>query len=141
MFLLYNKLMNNYTEILRAHNLKATPQRLEIADALYTHGHVNIENLYAIMLQKFNSISLATIYKNINIMLENAFIQEVKIPHEKSVYELTKELHSHAVCSECGYIEDLTLDLSKVKENAATQTHFKIQTADLVFSGICKNCQ
>jgi Fur family peroxide stress response transcriptional regulator len=133
--------MNNYTDTLRAHNLKATPQRLAITDALYVHGHVNIEALYEMMLQKFSSISLATIYKNINIMLDSSFIQEVKIPHSKSVYELTKAVHSHIVCSECGTIEDLTLDLSSVKENAALQTHFHVTNADLVFSGICKNCQ
>jgi len=133
--------MNNYTELLRAHHLKATPQRLEIANALHTNGHMNIENLYAMMLEKFNSISLATIYKNINIMLEAAFIQEVKIPNTKSVYELTKANHSHAVCSNCGYIEDITLDLSSIQNMAMQITDFQIEASDLVFSGTCKKCQ
>ena len=133
--------MNNYTEILRAHNLKATPQRLEIAGALDLHGHINIENLYVIMLKKFNSISLATIYKNIHLMLESSFIQEVKIPQAKSVYELTKASHSHAVCSKCSCIEDLTVDLLTIKNDASHKTNFKIDNASLVFSGLCKNCQ
>ena len=133
--------MNNFTETLRAHHLKATPQRLEIANTLYKHGHVNIEDLYETMLKKFNSISLATIYKNINIMIENAFIQEVKIPHQKSVYELTKEAHSHLVCDKCGMVEDVTLDLSSISELAAHETNFEIKKANLVFSGLCKNCQ
>ena len=133
--------MNNFTDSLRAHHLKATPQRLAIANTLYKRGHVNIEDLYENMLQKFNSISLATIYKNINIMIENAFIQEVKIPNQKSVYELTKAAHSHLVCEKCGMVEDITLDLSSVSDLAAHTTHFQIQKADLVFSGLCKNCQ
>ncbi|MEN4052907.1 MULTISPECIES: Fur family transcriptional regulator [Sulfurimonas] len=133
--------MNNFTDSLRAHHLKATPQRLEIANTLYKYGHVNIEDLYEIMLKKFNSISLATIYKNINIMIENAFIQEVKIPNQKSVYELTKEAHSHLVCDKCGMVEDITLDLSSISELAAHSTNFQIKKADLVFSGLCKNCQ
>jgi Fur family peroxide stress response transcriptional regulator len=133
--------MNNFTNSLRAHNLKATPQRLEIANTLHKRGHVNIEDLYEIMLQKFNSISLATIYKNINIMIENAFIQEVKIPNQKSVYELTKAIHSHLVCSKCGIVEDITVDLSEISEFAADKTNFKINKADLVFSGLCKKCQ
>jgi Fur family peroxide stress response transcriptional regulator len=133
--------MNNFTDSLRAHHLKATPQRLEIANTLYKHGHVNIEDLYDTMLRKFNSISLATIYKNINIMIENAFIQEVKIPHQKSVYELTKEAHSHLVCDKCGMVEDVTVDLSSISALAADTTNFQIKKADLVFSGLCKNCQ
>ncbi|NPA60635.1 MAG: transcriptional repressor, partial [Epsilonproteobacteria bacterium] len=80
--------MINYTNTLRQHNLKATPQRLAITEILYKQGHINIESLYELMVQKFNSISLATIYKNINLMIEGSFIQEVKIPNAKSVYEL-----------------------------------------------------
>ena len=133
--------MNNYTEILRQHNLKATPQRLEITNALYTNGHISIENLYDVMLKKFNSISLATIYKNINLMLEASFIQEVKIPNEKSVYELTKDTHSHIVCDSCGEIIDIKLDLDSVMSNAAQTSNYKINKSDLILSGTCKNCQ
>ncbi len=133
--------MNNFTETLRAHHLKATPQRLEIANILYKKGHVSIEDLYETLLKKFNSISLATIYKNVNIMIENAFIQEIKIPNQKSVYELSKEAHAHLVCNNCGMIEDITLDLSSISELAAHQTNFQINKADLVFSGLCSNCQ
>lgn len=133
--------MENYTELLRAHHLKATPQRIEIASALKANGHLTIEKLYDILLQKFSSISLATIYKNVNLMIENAFIQEVKIPNAKSVYELTKEAHSHLVCEKCGSIADIVLDLSPIKELDLKETHFKINKADLVLSGLCENCQ
>jgi len=133
--------MNHYTTILREHNLKATPQRLEITNALHLNGHMSIERLYEIMLKKFNSISLATIYKNINLMLEASLIQEVKIPNTKSVYELTKESHSHTVCSECREITDIDLDLSKIETLATEISAFKIDYTDLVLSGICKKCQ
>ncbi len=133
--------MNNYTEILRQHHLKATPQRLEIANALYTNGHIGIEHLYELMVKKFSSISLATIYKNINIMLEASFIQEVKIPNAKSVYELTKDTHAHIVCQKCAEITDIKIDLSSIVENAMQTSGYKISKSDLVLSGTCKNCQ
>lgn len=133
--------MNNYTTMLREHNLKATPQRLEIASLLDTYGHITIDNLYSQLLRKFDSISLATIYKNVTIMLENSFIQEVKIPNKKSLYELTKEQHSHLVCTHCGSVEDVTLDLSLVTHNLLHGSSFKAEKADLVISGICNNCQ
>jgi Fur family peroxide stress response transcriptional regulator len=133
--------MNNYTTILREHNLKATPQRLEIANALCVNGHMSIEKLYDIMLQKFNSISLATIYKNINLMQEASFIQEVKLPNTKSVYELTKDSHSHIICTECNEIMDIGLDLSELQKRASESLSFEINHTDLVFSGLCKKCQ
>jgi Fur family peroxide stress response transcriptional regulator len=132
--------MNNYTQILRDHNLKATPQRLAITDMLCVYGHISIESLYDVMIKKFSSISLATIYKNINLMLENSFIQEVKLPNQKSVYELTKHSHSHIMCDKCGKINDITIDLNAVVKSVATLENFEISKADLVLSGVCKNC-
>ncbi len=133
--------MNDYTTLLRNHNLKATPQRLAITNILYSHGHINIELLYQLMLQKFSSLSLATIYKNINLMLENSLIQEVKLPHTKSVYELTKEIHSHLLCTKCEIVEDITVNISNAIQEISQYTSFNIESSDLVLSGLCKKCQ
>ena len=56
---------------------------------------MNIDDLYKKLLSKFPSVSLATIYKNINAMVEKVFLSEVKIPNTKSVYELVKTEHAH----------------------------------------------
>lgn len=137
----YNIIMNNYTDALRAHNLKATPQRLAIINILDLNGHVSLENLYTQMLSKFHSISLATIYKNINLMLESSFIQEVKIPYGKSVYELTKSEHSHLVCENCLSVEDIEIDLDEIQKSTNRTTQFQIDSATIVFSGLCKKCK
>lgn len=131
----------NYTQLLREHHLKATPQRLAITDILHSNGHVNIEFLYENMLSKFKSISLATIYKNINLMLENSFVQEVKIPHSKSVYELTKETHSHLICDECASIEDISINLDTILNETTKLTQFQVTSAAIILSGRCKECQ
>nr|WP_321266486.1 Fur family transcriptional regulator [uncultured Sulfurimonas sp.] len=133
--------MINYTDELRKHNLKATPQRLAISNALHSCGHISVDSLYETMLNKFNSISLATIYKNINLMLEHSYIQEVKIPQHKSVYELSKASHSHLVCSKCGEVEDIMLNIKPIISEVNSITTFSITKADLVISGTCKNCQ
>lgn len=131
----------HYTELLREHSLKATPQRIAITDLLHGHGHISIEELYEKMLDKFSSISLATIYKNIHIMLENSFVQEVKIPHAKSVFELTKEAHSHLVCSQCGSIEDISIDLEEISQQVQKNSAFTIDSAAIVFDGVCPECK
>lgn len=132
--------MENYTKLLKSYNLKVTPQRLEIVQQLDLRGHMSIENLYSILLKKFPSISLATIYKNINAMLDNLFVQEVKIPNEKSVYELTKGHHSHLVCTECKSVEDITIDVNDLVKVAEEKSKFKINDSNFVFSGVCAKC-
>ncbi|AXH12623.1 Fur family transcriptional regulator [Halarcobacter bivalviorum] len=133
--------MINSSILLKEYNLKVTPQRVAIVDELYSNGHMNIDELYKKLLEKFPSISLATIYKNVNAMVEKVFLNEVKIPDAKSVYELAKEEHSHLVCSSCGMIEDIMIDTSILQSSIKAQSAFKIQNVDVVFSGLCKSCQ
>jgi hypothetical protein len=63
----------DYIKLLKDCNLKLTPQRLAIIEVLNTNGHMSVDDLYTILLEKFPSISLATIYKNVNAMRENSF--------------------------------------------------------------------
>lgn len=132
--------MNNFTDMLRTHNLKATPQRLAIMDIISVYGHINIDTLYEEVKKRFNSISLATIYKNINAMTKNLLLLEVKVPNEKSVYEVAKENHSHLVCSHCGKIIDIDVDTENMLKDISKKHQFEINQSDLVFSGVCKNC-
>ncbi len=130
--------MVNSSLLLKEYNLKVTPQRIAIVEELYNNGHMNIDDLYKKLLEKFPSISLATIYKNVNAMIDKVFLNEVKIPNAKAVYELVKEEHSHLVCSSCGIIEDIYVDRSVLVNNI--QTDFKIEKISIVLSGICSKC-
>ena len=133
--------MTNYANLLNEYDLKVTPQRVAIVEELYNNGHMNIDDLYKKLLSKFPSVSLATIYKNINAMVEKVFLSEVKIPNSKSVYELIKTEHAHLVCSSCGHIEDIMLDATSVLEEASKLSSFKIDTTSIVLSGLCPNCK
>lgn len=137
---MYNAIMNNYTNILREHNLKATPQRLAIIDTINSYGHINIDKLYEEIKIKFQSISLATIYKNIRSMVDNLLLLEVKLPNEKSVYEIAKDNHSHLVCSKCQEIIDVFVDTNSIVKDISSKYDFNIDQSDLVLSGTCKSC-
>lgn len=130
----------NFVTLLKDNNLKATPQRLSIVEELYTNGHMNIDQLYQALLKKFPSISLATIYKNINAMLEICFLSEVKLPNAKNVYELAKEEHFHVMCSKCNEVVDIILDVSKLCEQAKQTSNYTLQNSSIVFDGICPSC-
>ena len=132
--------MVNYTTLLKDYDLKVTPQRIAIVEELYKNGHMNIDDLYRNLLSRFPSISLATIYKNVNAMVEKVFLSEVKIPESKSVYELIKEEHAHLVCSSCGSVCDIMLDVSSLLKEANSLTNFKIEATNVVFGGVCEKC-
>ena len=130
----------DYIKLLQANDLKVTPQRLEILDILYTKGHINIDDLYKIIQTKFPTLSLATVYKNINTMCEKDFVSEVKIPNLKNVYEITKQEHSHVVCVKCNDILDVNVDTSQVIEDARIQSNFTLDKSTIIFNGVCQKC-
>ena len=131
----------NYIAALQEHHLKATPQRVEIVNLLTKYGHINIDDLYKFLQKKFPSLSLATIYKNINLMCEKKFLNELKIPEKKNVYELTKEEHSHVVCSQCGTIMDIQLDTANLLAEAKSLSHYNLERSSIVLNGYCPECQ
>ena len=133
--------MKGTAELLKEHELKVTPQRLKIISMLEKHGHSNIEDLYREMLKEFPSVSLATIYKNINQMIENGLVQEVKLPRTKSVYELIKEPHLHMVCDKCHKVEDIVIGAEKIIEEAEKLSGYKIKESFITLRGICPECK
>ncbi len=133
--------MSSDIQLLKSHQLTVTPQRLEIVHLLSSHGHLDIDTLYALLQEKFPSLSLATVYKNINLMLEKNFMSEVPLENRKNVYELIKEVHSHVVCRECNTIVDIFLDTKALFEEATNISHFQLETSNIVFNGICEKCK
>ncbi len=133
--------MKGTSELLKEHRLKVTPQRLKIVAMLEKHGHINIEDLYGELLKEFPSVSLATIYKNINQMIENGLIQEVKLPAAKSVYELIKEPHLHMVCDKCHKVEDIVIGTDRIIEEAEKLSGYRIEESFITLRGICPDCR
>ena len=126
--------------LLKEHALTVTPQRVELLSILSSHPHINVDELYTLLHASFPSISLATAYKNINVMIDKTLLVEVQIPNKKNVYEIKKEAHSHIVCLECKKIIDIEIDTSKLLEAASSQSGYNIQKSTLVFSGTCSDC-
>lgn len=131
--------MTNYIDLLKNYDLTVTPQRLSLVEIIYKHGHIDIDNLYKLIIKKFPNLSLATIYKNLNKMIEVGFLEEVKIDNRKSVFEIKKDSHSHLVCSSCGSVTDIDtpkLDTKKLLLNS----NFKVEDLNLTFYGNCEKC-
>ncbi len=131
----------NYELLLKQNNLKITPQRLGILQLMHEAGHISIEELFASIKKQFSSISLATLYKNINAMLETSLIKEVKAPEVKARYEITKAPHAHLVCHVCGEFKDIHFDITPIAHTIADDNGYTINDTSLIISGICPTCQ
>ncbi|MEA3352865.1 MAG: Fur family transcriptional regulator [Campylobacterota bacterium] len=133
--------MKDFGLILNNHSLKATPQRLEMLSIVDHIGHVSIDGLYSKLKTKFENISLATIYKNVNSMVESKLLFEVKIPNAKSVYEIVKDDHSHLVCKSCNAVIDIKVNMDSMVNDISFEYNFAVDRTDFILSGLCSGCR
>ena len=132
--------MNKYQELLKAHNLKATHQRLAILNSIDAAEHIDIDFLYSKLLENFSSLSKATLYRNINDLLASDIIEEIKLPELKQQYEIKKEPHIHLLCKNCNKVKDLNFNLDSVYNEISSENQFKIEKSFIVIKGLCINC-
>jgi len=130
--------MTDYISLLQDNDLKATIQRTGILKSIDQAGHFNIDEIYEDVKEHYPTLSLATIYKNILLMVEKGVIIEVPINGEKSKYELKKDDHIHLICQSCGEIRDR--DISKEKKQILSIKNFELKTAQINLYGICEKC-
>ncbi|MGB9744816.1 MAG: Fur family transcriptional regulator [Desulfurella sp.] len=124
--------------ILNKKNLKVTPQRLHILSFIKQFGHMDIDELYLQIKKNYPYMSLATIYKNISVMVENGILNEIKIAQQKTKYELLADFHAHFICTNCKKIEDLDIDISCILKGFDQAS---VQSVQLQIYGICNACQ
>ncbi|WP_024954465.1 Fur family transcriptional regulator [Sulfurospirillum arcachonense] len=130
----------SHVELLKQYELKATPQRLCVLGVLEKYGHATLDDIEKYTKVKFPTLSLSTIYRNLNEMLKKDLLSEVKLVNKKDYFEIKKEKHSHLICKECGKIEDYTIQTDELVEQIETLTSNKILSATVSFDIICKEC-
>lgn len=110
--------------------------------------HFSPQDVYSYLKKMDESIGIATVYRNIKLLMENEIIEEV-ICKNKKVYELKlfgkKSVHAHFTCRICNKIIDYNAISSSLKilgliNQIEKEYDFNIEDVDILFSGICKDC-
>jgi len=135
--------MTDYATLLKKCGLKATFQRMNILESIEHYGHMSIDHIYAKVVKTHPSLSLATVYKNIILMVEKGVLVEVPITGEKPKYELLKEDHIHLVCTECGEVEDKQHNIAadELFDLMTKNENFSLSKQQINLYGVCSHCQ
>jgi Fur family peroxide stress response transcriptional regulator len=103
-------MQNNSEEIqlrLKNQGLKVTPQRMAILEAIYTlNNHPTADNIIDYIRKMYPGIATGTVYKVLDVLVENNLIKKVKTERDVMRYDGVLEQHHHLYCSECDKIED-----------------------------------
>ncbi|MFA6667283.1 MAG: transcriptional repressor [Bacilli bacterium] len=118
---------------------RETLQRKIIISSIHTLGHARTSEVISYLKENYPSLSVATVYRNLNTLCEDGFIRKVSTNLNEDIFEdASKNLHDHFICSKCGIIYDI--------ENEKDSTSYYDKDGNLVtnksitYYGVCKDC-
>jgi len=132
---------------------RLTKPRQAILDVLnYTGKHLHAEQIYKATSKLSPDVGLATIYRNLELLVRIGLVWKFDAGDNKARYEIAKRPeeghHHHLICKKCNSIIDYSdsidneKDFIKVREkNLANKYNFKIENHCIDFFGLCNKCR
>ena len=131
-----------FRDLCREHGLAFTHQRQVIYQAaMAAKDHPTPEAIYEKVRRQIPSISLGTVYKNINTFLEAGLLREVSLHHGSLRVDANTGTHHHLVCRVCRSIIDLDEhDVEPARVRTTIPRGFRVERQCVEVIGICESC-
>ena len=123
-------------------NARNTRQKQIILETLQeTRLHPTISELYQQVLLKDDTIGQATVYRNVNRLVEEGLVRRISTPSDVDHYDGDCREHFHLLCKSCGKIKDvMDSDLTRYLSEMTEKHHIKIDHFQVLLEGICQEC-
>ena len=122
--------------------LKYSRQREMIKNCLINrHDHPTADTLYMTMREEFPNISLGTVYRNLNLLVDLGEIRKLSFGNGPDRFDADTHPHYHFVCRECGQVQDLSMETSRqLTADAQQYCSGQIDSHITYFYGVCDRC-
>ena len=136
----------DYQEVIEHLRLKGVriteTRKAVIAFIISSHDHPSAEMIYQALLPEFPNMSLATVYNNLKVLIDEGFVSELKVRNDTTTYyDFMGHQHLNVICEKCGRIADFEdVDIPDLKREAEEQTGYKITKTQVLMYGICPEC-
>ena len=121
---------------------KHSKQRDRILEILKGTGiHPTASWVYDKLKKEFPDLSLGTVYRNLNVLIEQGFVRKIDFGSTFDRYDANISPHYHFICEKCGSISDLEIPMFKELHNKVkSATQFKPHRHRIEFYGLCSSC-
>ena len=102
--------------------------------------HPTAETIYERVREVLPSISLGTVYRVLGDLVADGKVRRIAVPEAPDRFDKTTCTHAHFHCSKCGAVVDIATTFGKEMLDSMSQNGNLILEAEVVFKGICANC-
>ena len=109
---------------------------LEIVSA--SRSHMTAEEIFDTLRRTYPAVVLATVYNNLNRLLQEGLIRKVSVEGMPDRYDRIQR-HDHLVCKGCGRLLDI--DLGDLTAQLEEKAGISILSYDLKLTYLCEECR
>jgi Fur family transcriptional regulator, ferric uptake regulator len=127
---------------------RMTPQRetiLQVFQNLVQGHHLSAEDLYNLLREQHEDISLSTIYRTLKLMARMGILRELELAEGHKHYEINQPYpyhHHHLICVRCNKtIEFKSESILKVGARTAQKEGYHLLDCQLTIHAVCPTCQ
>lgn len=139
----HEAIVDRVIQELKSKQVRITEPRKAIINYLVaSKKHPTVEEIYDDLLPYHPGMSLATVYNNLNTLVQYGYVHEMKFAGITSRYDFIIDRHFHVYCEKCGKVADVPgTDLTPIIQTAIDHTGYEINRWTLELFGICPECQ
>lgn len=124
-------------------SVRRTSQREIILQELQkSRQHLTADQLFRVVRKKMPRISLATVYRNLELLSETGLIAKLEVSGRQRRFDSEVVGHDHVTCVQCHRVENVLLE--GMKEDCPSHgvvDGYTIKGRRLEFFGLCPRCQ
>jgi Fur family transcriptional regulator, ferric uptake regulator len=133
-----------FLELLRERGQRVTGERLALFDEIFAqHRHIDAEELLRAMQERGLKISRATVYRNLDLLVECGMVRKQRLERDRFLYEHVHsgQQHDHLVCTGCGRVVEFVSPGIVALQGEICRAHgFVPSRHSLQISGLCNAC-
>ncbi|MEG2935292.1 MAG: Fur family transcriptional regulator [Clostridium sp.] len=133
----------NFTQVFKEKKLKLTPQRIAVYNYLKsTKEHPSAETIHKALMEEYPTMSLATVYKTLKVLVEVGLVQELNVGEGNFRYDGMTSAHPHIHCICCAKVDDLEgVTFEELNQTVKGNTNYDVLSNKVYFYGICPECK
>lgn len=131
-----------FQSLLASRGLRATSQRLAIYEYLIsTDSHPTAEEVYQALRRRFPTMSPATVYKTLQLLVRMSLVHELEFSEAPNRYDGNPLLHLNLICVRCRRIADLdTRLLARLRSRVQKESGYQLLGQRHEIYGVCPAC-